>query len=172
MNILSFKRLTLRDNFPFSWNLHFALLNRGMILLFCKWLLLSRELFSLFLDYSDCFSLISCLLLFSFSFSFSFFFFIFSFSFFSSFFFFLYEAHSVFNESKYFSSIPYWLGDIWCCVYKVSTFLFHTLPVCKSLHAWLGCNININPVACGHCVNIREKDKRKSLSKWGTYTKF
>ena len=49
---------------------------------------------------------------------------------------------------------PYWLGDIWCCLNKVSTFLFHTLHVCKSLHSWLGCNINIKPVARGHYLSI------------------
>ena len=31
----------------------------------------------------------------------------------------------VYNESRYFSSIPYWLGDIWCWLHKVPIFISH-----------------------------------------------
>ena len=39
----------------------------------------------------------------------------------------LYEGHSVYNESEYFSSFPYWLRDMWCCLYKVPTFDSHDM---------------------------------------------
>ena len=51
----------------------------------------------------------------------------------------------------------------WCCLYKVSTFLFHTTPVCRPLHAWLRCNINIKTVAQGHYLMFCELHSEKTF---------